>query len=171
MRKLLVSLAAAGTAFAFATPAAAQWAPRPGYGYNNAAAYEQKLQYVRYKMDKLAQLGRLTGGEARNLEYDIQAAQAMIYRAGRGGIGPWEARQIDQRIDRIRWELNRYSDSDVGYNRYNAYNRYKAYNRYNGYNREKAYSRAKAYSREKAYKQRNRDDRHDRGDRRERGER
>src|SRR3954452_1085309 len=57
MRKVLISLAAAGTALAFATPAAAQYYPQPqpqpygygapqyGYGYNNNYGQVRALQY------------------------------------------------------------------------------------------------------------------------------
>ena len=123
MRKLLVSFIAAGTALAFATPAAAQWAPRPAYGapYGNAYGYDhnncagrwqRELQEVRMQMDNLARSGRLTRAEDRDLRNDIRSAERSIYRSGRDGIGWREARQIDERIARIRYELRRYSDYD-----------------------------------------------------------
>jgi hypothetical protein len=125
MRKLLVSLVAASTAFAFATPAAAQYFPPQrayGYGYNNGGQYQRDLQQLRYQMDNLARSGRLTGREARDLQLDLRGAEQMIYRAGRNGIQPWQARRIEQQINSIRYELRRYADNDG--NRYNRYDRY-----------------------------------------------
>ena len=74
MRKLLVSLVAAGTALAVATPAAAQYLAaarlRPGYGYNqaygynrygnnNVAQWQNDLQQVRWKATNCRVSGRL----------------------------------------------------------------------------------------------------------------
>ena len=113
MRKLLVSLAAAGTVLAFATPADAQWA-RPAYGYNNGMVgrWQNEIQQLRVQMDQLGRSGRLTRAEARDLGNDIRETERMLYRSGRNGIAPREARSIDQRINRLRYELRRYSDYD-----------------------------------------------------------
>ena len=114
MRKVLLSIAAAGTALAFATPAAAQWAPRPAYGYNNGniGRWQQEIRQLRIRMDQLGRSGRLTGREARDLNNDIRGTERMLYRSGRNGITWREARSIDQRIQRVRYELRRYSDYD-----------------------------------------------------------
>jgi Spy/CpxP family protein refolding chaperone len=123
MRNLLLTFAAAGTALAFSTPAAAQYAPPPAYGapygnaygYNNhngAGRWQRELQEVRMQMDNLARSGRLTRAESRDLRNDIRSTERSIYRSSRYGIDWREARQIDQRIDRIRYELRRYSDYD-----------------------------------------------------------
>jgi hypothetical protein len=115
MRKVLISLAAAGTALAFATPADAQWAPRPAYG-----GYEQgmmqrwqgEIQQLRFQMDQLGRSGRLTGREAWDLRNDIRSTERALYRDRRRGFSPGEARSIDRSIARIRHELRRYSDYD-----------------------------------------------------------
>src|SRR3954454_3017075 len=121
MRKLLVSLAAAGTALAFATPATAQYFPQPAYGapYGNAYGYrnnvgrwQREIQQIRIPMDNLGRSGRLARAEAVDLDRDIRTAERSIYRSGRGGIAPWEAQNIDGRIWHLRNELRRYADYD-----------------------------------------------------------
>jgi hypothetical protein len=112
MRKLLVSLAAAGTAMAFATPAAAQ-GHRPGYGYNNGvgAQIERDIQQLHYDRDNLARSGRLTGREARDVDLDLRALQNSFYQARQGGISPRQADALRWRINRMRGELNEYANN------------------------------------------------------------
>ena len=136
MRKLIVSLAAASAAIAFAAPAAAQYYPQqqPGYGapygnaygynnYNNRGQLQNQLQQIRYQANYLARQGRLTRSESRDLFGDIDRAERSLYRSNR----PWEA---NQKIANLRAELRRYADYDgrngrYGYNNngYNAYDR------------------------------------------------
>jgi hypothetical protein len=132
MRKVLISLAAAGSALALATPATAQYYQQPyyggqpygyGYGYNNRAQMQRDLQQIRISADNLARTGRLTNREARDLFSDINAAERALYRTNT----PWEARALNDRLARIRHELRRYSDYDYGRRGY-------GWNGYNGYN-------------------------------------
>src|SRR4051794_41960800 len=111
MRKVLISLAAAGTALAFATPAAAQYQqPYYGgqqyggqyagngynnYGYNNRAQMQQELRQIRVQADNLARQGRLTRSEARDLFGDIASAERSLYRSNNN---PWQAQQLNQKI-------------------------------------------------------------------------
>ena len=64
MRKVLISLAAAGSALAFATPAAAQYYPQAqpygqpyGYGYNNnygqVRALQARINQVQRQIERL----------------------------------------------------------------------------------------------------------------------
>jgi hypothetical protein len=133
MRKVLISLAAAGAALAFATPAAAQYQqPYYGgqqyggngynnYGYNNRAQMQQELRQIRFQADNLARQGRLTRYEARDLFGDINSAERSLYRSN----NPWQARELSQKIAHIRYELHRYADYDgrrgYGYNGQNGY--------------------------------------------------
>lgn len=123
MRKFLISLAAAGAAVAVATPAAAQYYPAQGYGYgyNNRGQMQNELQQIRFQADNLARQGRLTRSEARDLYGDIRSAERSLYRVD----NPWEARQLNDKIARIRYEMRRYSDWDgrrYGNDGYNGYN-------------------------------------------------
>lgn len=111
MRKLLVSLAAAGTVLAFAAPASAQWAPRPGYGAG-AARWQNELQQIRMQRNELARSGRLSRYEMFDLDRDIRDTERSIYLSSRGGIGPRQAQNLDGRIWHLRNELRRYADRD-----------------------------------------------------------
>ena len=130
MRKVLIALATAGAALAVASPAAAQYYPAQpyaygnpygnAYGYNNRAQLQNQLQQIRYQANNLARQGRLTRSEARDLYRDIASAERPLYRGG----NPWE---LNQKVQRIRYELRRYADYDgrgyrngYGYG-YNAY--------------------------------------------------
>jgi hypothetical protein len=86
MRKLLISLAAAGTTLAVATPAAAQYYPQPysqnGYGYGG------------YGMESRAQ-GVCSGQRGYALESRLRNEERE------GEIDPYAAGRIHQAIDRL----------------------------------------------------------------------
>lgn len=132
MRTLLISLAAA-SAVAVAAPASAQvygnvgigiggpayGAPGYGYGYgygngygNSAGRWQAQLQQIRYDISNLARQGRLTRAEGRDLDRDIRSAERTLYNASYRGISPWEARSMDEKIARLRYEVRRYADYD-----------------------------------------------------------
>jgi hypothetical protein len=125
MRKVLISLAAAAATLAVAAPASAQswgnYAPGygNGYGYNNAGYLQRELQQIRVQADRLARSGRLTRAESRDLFGDIRSAERAVYRSGYNGVSPWEARSLQQQMQRLRYEIRRYADYDGrrGYNR------------------------------------------------------
>jgi hypothetical protein len=129
MRKVLISLAAAAATLAVAAPASAQAWGNPGYGYgygygyNNSAQLQRELQQVRIQADRLARSGRLTRAEARDLFGAIHTAERAVYRASYNGVSPWEVRSLQQRIQRLRYEVRRYADYDGrrGYNRGHGY--------------------------------------------------
>jgi hypothetical protein len=113
MRKLIISLAAAASALAIATPAAAQYYPgQPaygyGYGHNSRAQLRNELQQIRFQADNLARQGRLTRYEARDLFRDIASAERALYRSN----NPWQTQQLHRKVAHIRYELHRYSDYD-----------------------------------------------------------
>lgn len=132
MRKVLVSLAAAGAALAAASPASAQYyGGQPygygqgygyngygynGYGYNGYAGRAQlqrELQQIRYQADMLGRQGRLDPREARDLYGDIAATERRLYRAD----DPRDMWNVRQRITQLRYEVRRYSDYDYRYGR------------------------------------------------------
>lgn len=142
MRKTIFTIAAAASALVVGAPAAAQYgAPGYGYGapaygapaygapYGNAYGYRhggqqwaRELQQIRFQAEDLARQGRLTRAESRDLFRDIRATERAIYRKSSYGTTRNEARDLDYRISRLRYELRRYSDFDG--RRYNRYNRY-----------------------------------------------
>ena len=133
MRKVILSLVAATASLAVAAPASAQWTnPAPGYGYGapNGYAYgyganrfQRELQQIRVQADRLARSGRLTRWESRDLYNDIRNAENVVYRTGYNGVSPWEARSLEQRMQRLRYEVRRYADYDGrrGYDRGHGY--------------------------------------------------
>jgi hypothetical protein len=125
MRKTLITLAAAASALVVASPAAAQYyggpvygAPAYGapygnaYGYGNANPWGRELQQIRDQANNLARQGRLTRSESRDLFRDIQRAERVINRKSRYGLSRSEARSLNERIGKIRYELRLYSDRD-----------------------------------------------------------
>ena len=135
MRKVLISLAAAGAALAVASPASAQYyGGQPygygqGYGYNgygqaygyngygqgygNRAQLQRELQQIRFQADNFARQGRLTPREARDLYGDIAATERRLYRAD----DPRDLWNVRERITRLRYEVRRYADYDYRYGR------------------------------------------------------
>ena len=89
-----------------------------GYGYGNAYGrgygnqWGQQLQQIRYQANDLARQGRLTRSESRDLYRDIQNAERAIHRKSRYGLSRSEARSLNERIAKIRYELRLYSDRD-----------------------------------------------------------
>lgn len=112
MRKLLLSIAAAGSLVAVASPASAQW-HRPGYGYNGdqREGLERAVQQIRIQRDELARSGRLDPREARDLDNDIRRLQYSVESA-RGPLSPWQVRNLQNRVYEVRAEIRRYSDFD-----------------------------------------------------------
>ena len=131
MRKVLLSLAAAAATLAVAAPASAQAYSNlaPGYGYGYGAQgygygygargygygygnFQGEIQQIRNQAYNLMRQGRLTRGESRNLNEDIRQTERAFYRSARYGMSPYEARAMQNRIMRLRYELRRYSDYD-----------------------------------------------------------
>ena len=130
MRKVLLPLVAAASVLAVASPAAAQaygnlapgyghgYGARPygnaygngyGYGYGN---FQGQLQQIRNQAYTLMRQGRLTRAEANDLNRDIRNAENAMYREGRNGFSPNEARAIQNRLASLQYEVRRYSDYD-----------------------------------------------------------
>lgn len=129
MRKLIISLAAAGTALAVATPANAQYAPQPQpygapqYGYNNGhgpnaygqvRALQARIDAVQYRIDRLDR--RLAGRDRNRLRDESRNIEKRLRSAGRNGLNPYEANDIQARIVRLEQRVN-----SVAANRYGGY--------------------------------------------------
>jgi hypothetical protein len=121
MRRLMMSLAAAGTALAFATPAAAQYYPQQqqqpygygnGYGYNNGYTngynnYGQ-VRVLQARIDavqnRIRYLGRGYGGRdnsADRLRDEARNLERRLHQASRFGLNPYEANDIQRRIAQL----------------------------------------------------------------------
>jgi hypothetical protein len=134
MRKVLISLAAAGTALAFATPASAQYyaAPQPyGYGHNNygynnygnVRALQARVDAIQYQIRRLDRRDRIRDRSADRLRAESRSIENRLHRAARYGLNPYEANDISARIARL--------EQRVQYALGGRYNRY-GYNAYNG---------------------------------------
>ena len=154
MRKLTLTLAAAGAAIAFAAPASAQYYPapsygqagygyqqpgygyqQPGYGHNNWLFNFRDQRYVRMMQDRvqrirhdIRQMGArriLSRSEVRELDYEARTVQDRIYRYARSGVSNSEARKIDNRVRRLEMRVTREAND---WNRRPGSRRYNAWN-------------------------------------------
>ena len=118
MRKFMIPIVAAGTALAFAAPAAAQWAPpaynyQPynygrGYNYHRfAGEMNQRVQRIRSDIRQLQARRILSWQEARSLERQAADVQRAIWRNSRNGIQPGEARRLEDRIRQLEFRVSR----------------------------------------------------------------
>ena len=129
MRKFVISLAAAGAALAIASPASAQYyqgqpydAPYGNaYGYQNnwgvTRSLQQRLMNVERQINRLDRRDRIGDRSADRLRYEAADLRRRLFERSRNGLDPFEARQIDYRIQRleqrVQWAMNQ-----GGYGRY-----------------------------------------------------
>ena len=155
MRKMTLTLAAAGAAIAFAAPASAQYYPapnyvpayqqgygyqqpgyaQPGYGYNNwlynfrdqryARMMQDRVQRIRHDIRQMGAARILSRSEVRDLDQEARAVQDRIYRYARSGVSNSEARKIDNRVRRLERRVTREA---YDWNRRPGVRRYEAYN-------------------------------------------
>jgi len=160
MRKITLTLAAAGAAVAFAAPASAQYYPapnyvpayqqqgygyqQPGYGYNSwlfnfrdqryARMMQDRVQRIRHDIRQMGAYRILSPREVRDLDQEARAVQDRIYRYARAGVSNAEARRIDNRVRRLETRVMREASDwnrRPNVRRYNVYN----YDQYQNYYR------------------------------------
>lgn len=134
MRKLIVSIAAAASALAVATPAAAQYYPAPpayGYGYQAPPAYgygypapqgyaygyqnaygvaralQARLDNLQRHIRHLDRRNMITSREARNLRAESRAIERRLRETARYGLQPRERRAVEIRIARLEQKIVR----------------------------------------------------------------
>ncbi len=113
MRKVIISLAAAGTALAFATPATAQYWPQPqsyGYSYGNngygtARALQARIDALQGHLDRLAQRRLISRSEYRNLHGDTHGIEQRLRQAARYGLDQRERYSIERRVARLEQRI------------------------------------------------------------------
>jgi hypothetical protein len=114
MRKMIIALAAAGTTLAIATPAVAQYVRQPQpYGYNNGyngynnnnwgqvRALQARLNNVERQINRLDRRDRIRNNAADRLRFEANQLEQRLRYAGRGGLNPNEANDINVRIARL----------------------------------------------------------------------
>jgi hypothetical protein len=128
MRKTVLSIAAAGAALAVASPAGAQYYPVPQpapYGYNGYNGYnpyhgygngnwgqvralQARVDNVERQIDRLDRRDRIRDRSADRLRDEANRIEQRLRYAARGGLNPYEARDIEVRIARLEQQV-RYS--------------------------------------------------------------
>ena len=145
MRKVLISLAAAGAALAVATPAAAQYYPQGygsggygsggygsgGYGYNGnyggVRALQARINSLQYRIRLLDRRDAIRDRSADRLREEANRIENRLHRAARYGLNPYETNDIERRMARL--------EQRVQYASANRYGRYDGHDRggYYGY--------------------------------------
>ena len=134
MRTVLISLAAAASALAVATPASAQYYPVPqgnAYGYNNnygqVRRLDARIDAIQRQITRLDRRNILSDREARRLRNDSREIERRLHFAARNGLHPQERFDIERRIARLEHRLfrdardgNRWGRDD---HRYGSYDR------------------------------------------------
>jgi hypothetical protein len=129
MRKILISIAAAGAAVMAASPAVAQYYPAPQpYGYNSYG-YQNNWGEVRAlhaRIDNIERQIRYVerrGGDYRadRLREEAQRLEQQLRWEARDGLNPWEARNMQVRIARLEQRVQYLSAGGYGSYGYNSY--------------------------------------------------
>ena len=112
MRKIILSVAAAGAALIAASPAAAQYAPQPqpyGYGYNNGFGQVRALQVrianVERQISRLDRRDVIRGRSADRLLDEANKIDRRLRGKARNGLDPREANDISFRIQRLEQQV------------------------------------------------------------------
>jgi hypothetical protein len=123
MRKIVLSLAAAGAALLAASPAAAQYHPRPqpAYGYNNGYGMAQSLQVridnIQRQINRLDRRDRIGDNSADRLRDEARDIERRLHKRARGGLDNREAGEVAYRVQRLEQRVqialnNRYDRRD-----------------------------------------------------------
>jgi hypothetical protein len=126
MRKIILSIAAAGAALIAASPAAAQYYPQPQqstlYGYNNSyngngynngfrgnwgevRALQARIDNVERQIARLDRRDRIGNRSADRLRHDADKIERRLRDHARGGLDPREAGDIQYRIQRLEQQV------------------------------------------------------------------
>ena len=131
MRKIVLSLAAAGAAVLAASPASAQYYPTPqpapyayghnGYGNNNGWGMVQSLQVridnIQRQINRLDRRDRIGDNSADRLRDEARDIERRLHKRARGGLDNREAGDVAYRVQRLEQRVqialnNRYDRRD-----------------------------------------------------------
>jgi hypothetical protein len=114
MRKVLISLAAAGSALAFATPAAAQYYPQQPYGnaygygqynYGHVRSLHARINNLQRRIEQLRDRRLISRNEANGLRQDTRQLERRLFIASRNGLNFNEVRNVEYRLARLENRL------------------------------------------------------------------
>ena len=135
MRTMLISLAAAASALAVATPASAQYFPVPqGYAYGYHGNYGQvrrlqaRIDALQRQINRLDRRDIISDREAERLRRQSRELERRLRFAARNGLHPQERFEIERRLARLEQRLFR--DAHDG-------NRWGRGGYYGGYDRDR----------------------------------
>lgn len=138
MRKIILSVMAAGTFIAGAAPAAAQYygapppPPGPGYGYayghgnwGQVRALRMRIAAIRGRIERLDSRDAIGHHNADRLVHEANELDRRLQDRARGGLDPREAGDIEYRLQRleqrVQWAMEGHWDRvqrDWGRDRY-----------------------------------------------------
>ncbi|HEX6784916.1 MAG TPA: hypothetical protein VF098_09735 [Sphingomicrobium sp.] len=125
MRKIVLSLAAAGAALAAASPAVAQYYPAPqpvpyGHGvrgnFGEVRALQQRIDNVQRQIARLDRRDAIRGRAADRLMDESRGIERRLYDKARNGLDPREAGDIQYRIQRLEQRVQ-FALNDRGWDR------------------------------------------------------
>ena len=112
MRNVLITLAAAASALAVATPAAAQYYPQPqGYAYGHqgnrglARSLQVRIDNIQRQIERLDRRNVLSDREARRLRQDSRDLERRLRYVRYNGLHPAEGYDIERRLTRLEQRL------------------------------------------------------------------
>ena len=130
MRTVLISLAAAASALAFATPASAQYFPVPqGYAYGHQGNYGQvrrlqaRIDHIQRQIRVLDRRNILSEREARRLRQDSRELERRLHFAAQNGLHPQERFHIERRLARLEHRLFRDARDGNRWGHHSGYDR------------------------------------------------
>lgn len=113
MRTKLLTAAAALTVFGMSAPAAAQWAPQPGYGYGHQNNYGQvraldaRTVQLQREIARLDRRNVLSNREARQLRNTALDIRNDLRRAARDGLNYREFARFERRLSQLQYRIQR----------------------------------------------------------------
>ena len=117
MRKVILSVVAAASALAVASPAAAQYYPAPqgpvhGYGYgDNHYGHFRNLQVridnLQRTINRLDARNIIRDREAERLRDQSREIERQLRYSARNGLSPHEANAIERRLAGLEYRINR----------------------------------------------------------------
>lgn len=105
MKKFIIAAAVATSALTAAVPAAAQYYPGQGYGYNQGGlvrSYIVRADQLRQRIDQLDRRDRISNREADRLRRAAADLQGRTRAYARDGLSNRERYELDQRFAQLQ---------------------------------------------------------------------